>query len=58
MEVVLNKNPAQSPDSEQTQPEVVLRRNDFRTSTKLKALMDNLRKPADLFSIMILAWLT
>ncbi|KAI5835930.1 hypothetical protein K523DRAFT_367986 [Schizophyllum commune Tattone D] len=42
VEVVLNKNPAQSPDSEQTQPEVVLRRNDFRTSTKLKALMDNL----------------
>ncbi|KAL1748936.1 SNF2 family N-terminal domain-containing protein [Schizophyllum fasciatum] len=43
VEVVLNKNSSQSP-SKRTQPEVVLRRNDFQTSTKLKALMDDLQR--------------
>ncbi|TRM65841.1 SNF2 family N-terminal domain-containing protein [Schizophyllum amplum] len=43
VEVVLNKTISQSP-SKRTQTEVVLRRNDFRTSTKLKALVDNLRR--------------
>lgn len=46
MEVMLSKknksDDAAPPTSQESLPEVILRRNDFRSSTKLDALVQNL----------------
>ncbi|KAG2022727.1 DNA repair protein RAD5 [Coprinopsis cinerea AmutBmut pab1-1] len=48
VEIVRNKKDGnQPPNSQDPEPEIVLRRNDFQSSTKLDALVQNLRRLRD-----------
>jgi DNA repair protein RAD5 len=44
-----SKNGEALPSSQSSQPEVTLRRNDFHSSTKLEALVKNLRMCTHIF---------